>query len=369
MNGALYPQPQGLLMDPRMAALANMGMGLLSASGPSLTPVSLGQSLGQAGMMGLQAFQQAHQAQQQEAFRQAQMKRMEEQLQLQREEAARKANMPITAGPGTQLFRPGESSPFYTVPFKPEPTPPPRPPMTRTVQRGTETVTEEFVDGQWKEIGRGPKFQPPRTEPTAQPKPPTGFRWKADSPGELEPIPGGPKDTAPKDAARAQGAIQKANIVIGKVDEALKQVGFFSTGLTGSLLGMVPGTGAFDLDKTIDTIKANLGFTELQAMREASPTGGALGQVAIQELAMLQSTVASLEKGQSEDNLKRGLQQVKTHFENWKKAVMEANKQTNTTSFPTPNQDAVNRLRMNPKEKELFDQVFGPGAAARVLGR
>jgi hypothetical protein len=63
----------------------------------------------------------------------------------------------------------------------------------------------------------------------------------------------------------------------------------------------------------------------LQAMREASPTGGALGQVAIQELAMLQSTVASLEKGQSRENLERGLRQVKQHFENWKRAVAEAN--------------------------------------------
>ena len=112
--------------------------------------------------------------------------------------------------------------------------------------------------------------------------------------------------------------------MIGKVDEALNQVGFSSTGLTGTVLGMVPGTKAYDLDKTVDTIKANLGFSELQAMREASPTGGALGQVAIQELAMLQSTVASLDKGQSEENLRRALQQVRQHFQNWKNAVQQS---------------------------------------------
>lgn len=159
----------------------------------------------------------------------------------------------------------------------------------------------------------------------APPKPPKDFEWTDDTYTEVRPIKGGPKDTAPKDLARAQGAVQKADTVIKKVEEALDQTGFFSTGATGALLGKLPGTSAYDLDKTLDTIKSNLGFSELQAMREASPTGGALGQVAIQELAMLQSTIASMEKGQSEPNLRRGLAQVKKHFENWKRAVLEAN--------------------------------------------
>jgi hypothetical protein len=29
----------------------------------------------------------------------------------------------------------------------------------------------------------------------------------------------------------------------------------------------------------------------------------------------------------------------------------------------------VRRLKMNPKESSLFDEMFGEGAAARVLGR
>jgi hypothetical protein len=111
------------------------------------------------------------------------------------------------------------------------------------------------------------------------------------------------------------------------VDEALKETGFFSTGLTGEVLGMIPGTGAYDLDATLDTIKANLGFNELQAMRQASPTGGALGQVAVRELEMLQATIASLKKGQSQAKLRNGLAQVKTHYGNWKKAVDAANVQ------------------------------------------
>ena len=153
---------------------------------------------------------------------------------------------------------------------------------------------------------------------------PPGYRSKPD--GTLEAIPGGPADqkageAGKKAAARETGAKSRADLVIGKIDEALGQAGTLSTGLAGSVLGEVPGSGAYDLKKTIDTIKANIGFQELQAMREASPTGGALGQVAVQELNMLQSVIASLDEGQSEKQLRTNLAQAKTHFENWKKTL------------------------------------------------
>jgi len=160
------------------------------------------------------------------------------------------------------------------------------------------------------------------------PKAPLGYRYKPDDPTQLEAIPGGPKDTSGRDAAKTQAAISKADTVIGKVNEALKLVSPMTTGLVGdvrgTMLGRVTGSGAYDLERTLDTIKANLGFSELQAMRDASPTGGALGQVAIQELAMLQSTIASLDKGQDDDILRSNLEQVRRHFENWKRAVMQS---------------------------------------------
>ena len=163
-------------------------------------------------------------------------------------------------------------------------------------------------------------------------KPPVGYRYTAD--GNLEPIPGGPKDMTSKNKAISETAEMKAKLVTQKVDEALKETGFFSTGLTGEVLGLIPGTGAYDLDATLDTIKANLGFNELQAMRQASPTGGALGQVAVRELEMLQATIASLKKGQSQDKLRNGLAQVKTHYGNWKKAVDAANVQEGGQEVP-----------------------------------
>lgn len=124
-----------------------------------------------------------------------------------------------------------------------------------------------------------------------------------------------------KEGKRLSGALTKADIVINKANDALGKVGFFTTGLTGKTLGNIAGTKAYDLEKDVETIKANLGFKELQDMREASPTGGALGQVAVQELNFLQAALANLDTGQSEPQLKKNLNAVKTHFENWKKAV------------------------------------------------
>lgn len=175
-------------------------------------------------------------------------------------------------------------------------------------------------------------------------KAPPGYMWNGtDDEGNprLMAIPGGPaaqKETKLSDAKRMrlELAKNKADAVIGKVDEALGQSGFFTTGLAGSALGKIPGTGAYDLDKTIDTIKANIGFGELQAMREASPTGGALGSIAVQELTSLQSTVASLDKGQSREQLENNLKKIKQHYETWKKLVA-GDEQTEETGPQAPN--------------------------------
>lgn len=148
---------------------------------------------------------------------------------------------------------------------------------------------------------------------------------------ELAKVPGTPEYAAAQKAvaeetgrqrAAETGAAAKearAATVLGAVSDAEKQLGFFSTGLPGQMLRNVGGTSAMDLDKTVNTIKANLGFEELQKMREASKTGGALGQVAVKELEFLQSAVSALDTAQSTDQLKKNLDKVKQHYSNWQK--------------------------------------------------
>lgn len=165
-------------------------------------------------------------------------------------------------------------------------------------------------------------------QPRAELKAPTGFRYTND--GNLEAIPGGPADIkgqekAAKEQGLQQAAVNQADAVINKVNQALSKVSGFTTG-AGSFLSKIPGTSARNLAKDIDTIKANLGFATLQEMRRNSPTGGALGQVAVQELEMLQSTVSSLDPSQSKDQVIQNLNEVKQHFENWKNAVSQSGK-------------------------------------------
>jgi hypothetical protein len=95
------------------------------------------------------------------------------------------------------------------------------------------------------------------------------------------------------------------------IDRAIKNAGFWNTGIMAQVLSGVGGTSAKNLAATLDTIKANMGFDELQEMRLNSPTGGALGQVAVQEIQYLQSVIASLDQAQSNDQLKSNLEKIK----------------------------------------------------------
>ncbi len=95
------------------------------------------------------------------------------------------------------------------------------------------------------------------------------------------------------------------------IDKAISQVAWDSTGMIGQVMGTFGGTKAYDLRKTAQTVKANLGFAELQAMRDSSPTGGALGSIAVQELEALQSTLESLDPNQSDAQLADNLKTIK----------------------------------------------------------
>lgn len=150
-----------------------------------------------------------------------------------------------------------------------------------------------------------------------------GYRWKAD--GTQEAIPGGPADIKAGEAgakaqARADAAALAAGNVLSAVSEAKNLVGYGTSGI-GAGFARLPGTPARDLQAKLDTVKANLGFDRLQQMREMSPTGGALGAVAVQELIALQSTVASLDQAQSPTELRKSLEKIEGHYNKWLETV------------------------------------------------
>lgn len=124
-----------------------------------------------------------------------------------------------------------------------------------------------------------------------------------------------------------QYRLERANRITSGIDEALADTNIWTAGFLGAGLKLIPGTPAYNLKATIDKITSNIGFEELSAMRQVSPTGGALGQVAIQELEMLQSVLGSLKTNQSPEKLKQNLLDIKTHYTNWQNAVNAAGAQ------------------------------------------
>jgi hypothetical protein len=113
---------------------------------------------------------------------------------------------------------------------------------------------------------------------------------------------------------------ERVDRILQSVDQLAKRVDATTVGL-GSLTGAVPGTPARNFRADLDTLKANIAFGELQAMREASKTGGALGQIAIRELELLESTLGALDQGQGPNNFKKNLQKIKASLSRWDQAV------------------------------------------------
>lgn len=130
---------------------------------------------------------------------------------------------------------------------------------------------------------------------------PQGYQAVRDEAGRVvryEPIPGGPADTSATDAAALEGREVSTGIITNaaaRAREALRAPGLPSTGTVGSVLAGLPETNAAELRRQVEVLQANAKIENLQAMRAASPTGGALGAVSDKENAMLSAKSGALD--------------------------------------------------------------------------
>ena len=167
-----------------------------------------------------------------------------------------------------------------------------------------------------------------------------------------------------KAAQQAMQSLETQNTVVRQdIQRAinLAKTGGGPVGTTGfgSVLAGIPGTDAANLSSLLETIKANIGFDKLQAMREASPTGGALGQVAIQELVALQASLGALQQSQTQDqfvsNLER-LDQVLAAQADFRRAAFDRDFGEQSQQF-TPQQNMQpqqpQRRRYNPATGQI----------------
>jgi hypothetical protein len=127
---------------------------------------------------------------------------------------------------------------------------------------------------------------------------------------------------SPENVKKRTQALQfkktSGQVVLNAIDDIEKRIGGMTAGVGGRVMRNLPiNSQAYDVNADIETVKANFGFDRLQAMRDMSPTGGALGQVAVQELMALQASVANLDPNQSPQQLKKNLAKAKQHYVNW----------------------------------------------------
>lgn len=131
----------------------------------------------------------------------------------------------------------------------------------------------------------------------------------------------------PKVENMLAGKSGKTSMLGGMIDRARNQASGWTTGFVGNIGSQVPGTDAYDLSRTLDTIKSNIGFDRLQEMRDNSPTGGALGQVSEMENRLLQTVWGNLEQSQSEEQFLRNLDIVEKQVEESWERVRKAYEQ------------------------------------------
>jgi len=168
-----------------------------------------------------------------------------------------------------------------------------------------------------------------------------GVRPSANAPAAAG-RPGKPGKAPPDPTVVAAAQDEKIGRIRGALKEADELIGPTTTGVIGEVASRVGGTKARDLAGKLETIKANLGFDELQKMRDASPTGGALGQVAVKELIALQATVASLDQGLSPTELKKSIKKIEQHYNAWYEAVLKARSGAQPAAAASPNAKLYN---------------------------
>ena len=161
------------------------------------------------------------------------------------------------------------------------------------------------------------------------------------------PIPGSKAAADVAQAASAKEAGTSAKVtsgttVLGDISEMKSQVQespYLTTGPVATVLKKFGYTKAIDVEQLGETIRSNIGFDRLQRMRDESPTGGALGQVAVQELNALQASLGSLSTAQSAGQLVRNLERLE---EQYKKSMQRILSTEGGSSYFTQGQiDAI----------------------------
>jgi hypothetical protein len=136
---------------------------------------------------------------------------------------------------------------------------------------------------------------------------------------------------------------------IGSIDNSLKQIEYLRkheglSHITGTIAGRTPNVSnyATNAQADLDTLKSQIGAQVLNEMRNASKTGGAVGNVTEKEWPILQNQLGALQQAQSTPQFKERLKDVETTLNRVKNAYSTEY----TSKYKQP--DAPKVRRYNP---------------------
>lgn len=182
------------------------------------------------------------------------------------------------------------------------------------------------------------------------PAPPTNHVWQLDENGNVVQdergapvaLPVGPALKEEQEAAaaaiedervRRMAAAQQQrmntifNYNINRALEIIDRNPTWTTGLAATIgIDNIGGSEALTLLETINTLKAQLGFDQIAAMKAAAPTGATgLGQITERELAFIQAIMGSLNNELSASVLRQNLIWIQESLAVYNSAVQLAN--------------------------------------------
>jgi len=177
---------------------------------------------------------------------------------------------------------------------------------------------------------------------------------------QMVPIPGGPAEQAAAEAERRetgrQTQVERAGqTVIQDLQRALDLIPELGAlaggeGVVGGVArtgqARIPGTVANRITQFTESALSNVGLDTLQTMRENSPTGGALGQVPVQQQLMLQQVLGSLNINQPPEVLASNIQRVMNIYTDI------------IYGSPAERDRAVREGRMTPEQSAEIDSFY-----------
>jgi hypothetical protein len=248
------------------------------------------------------------------------------------------------------------------------------------VQERQVGVSEREVGIRERDAMGGPKRE----------KPPEGYRWT--EAGNLEFIPGGPKDPAniagtatelpPKVRAKREELYPKATTAVNSaVRDIDNQIALAKRlrdhpglgAITGSIDAITPNIRdvATSAQSDYNTLLSQGTLSSLTRLRAASETGGALGNVSNQDTNLLRDSVGSLSQSQGKEALQSNLNQYISDLEFAKDNVQNAYNETYAYRMGAGEQGVPSkprRPRGDPSKRKPSDAAAILKQADAILG-